>query len=345
MPRFPHPGSSEFQSGYRFSENSYSQGSVPDHASGRSEHYDNPSGYHSRQRSPEASLFQNNNISENSTQSPYPYITNDFTTQSTEQTNPSSFQFGESPFYEKGSVPVRTTLHGEKFNSDSSIEPQNSLLNSRTNAQTNKYGTPLQKFNSQPFLSRREAEISSGPMYSSAQVLSEPRCATGPPNLPPLPNNSAKLSQDGNNTEYYTPSSSIPAFHSIDSSVHADTTQVLHEPQCATRPPNHWPFVMMAYRSSVPETTKCTPNLLFLGQEAYPPVDHLHGSQPDSPPYPVAYVEWVRLARQQAYHFVEENTHCSASRRKLLYNRNCGYSKFQIGDTVWRSLTSSEPLL
>ena len=93
---------------------------------------------------------------------------------------------------------------------------------------------------------------------------------------------------------------------------------------------------MMAYRSSVHETTKCTPNLLFFGRETNLPVDLLHGSPPESPPCPVAYVEWVKLAIQQAYHFVEENTRRSASRRKLLYNRNCGYPKFQIGDTVWR---------
>lgn len=53
---------------------------------------------------------------------------------------------------------------------------------------------------------------------------------------------------------------------------------------------------MMAYRSTVHERTKCTPNLVMLGRETNLPIDVLAGTTPKNPPeigcYH-SYVAWI----------------------------------------------------
>ena len=103
---------------------------------------------------------------------------------------------------------------------------------------------------------------------------------------------------------------------------------------------NDWddllPFVMMAYRSSVHESTKCTPNLLMLNHEINLPIDLMIGAPPETPACPVQYVEWVRDAAEHAFGFVQRNLKTSAERQKKLNDRKSGSPKFKIGDSVWR---------
>ena len=53
------------------------------------------------------------------------------------------------------------------------------------------------------------------------------------------------------------------------------------------------------------ETTQCSPNLLFLGNEVRMPVDLMYGGPPDKdrPECPNEYVEWVRDAARVAHDF------------------------------------------
>ena len=101
---------------------------------------------------------------------------------------------------------------------------------------------------------------------------------------------------------------------------------------------NHLPYVMMAYRSSVQESTKCTPNLLMLNREVTMPLDLIVGDPNDGvrPICPVEYVEWVRLATEQAYEFVLRNLKLSAMRQKVYYDRESGNPEFCVGESVWR---------
>ena len=99
---------------------------------------------------------------------------------------------------------------------------------------------------------------------------------------------------------------------------------------------DHLPYIMMAYRASVHESTKCTPNLLMLNRETNLPVDIMIGSPPGTTTCPNAYVEWVRQASEHAFEFVQKQLHTSAERQKTLYDRNSGTPKFQVGQTVWR---------
>ena len=54
---------------------------------------------------------------------------------------------------------------------------------------------------------------------------------------------------------------------------------------------DHLPYVMMAYRASVHETTQFTPNRLMLNHETILPIDLMVGSPPETPTCPVHYVE------------------------------------------------------
>ena len=99
---------------------------------------------------------------------------------------------------------------------------------------------------------------------------------------------------------------------------------------------DHVPYVLMAYRASVHDSTKCTPNLLMLNRETNLPVDLMCGSPPETPQCPVAYVEWVRCAMDHAFEFARRNLHASTERHKTLYDQNSGSPKFTRGQSVWR---------
>ena len=99
---------------------------------------------------------------------------------------------------------------------------------------------------------------------------------------------------------------------------------------------DHIPYILMAYRASVHESTKCTPNLLMLNRETNLPVDLLCGSPPETPECPVEYVEWVRQAMQHAFTFVRKNLQASTERHKTLYNQRSGSPSFNAGESVWR---------
>ena len=99
---------------------------------------------------------------------------------------------------------------------------------------------------------------------------------------------------------------------------------------------DHIPYILMAYKASVHESTKCTPNLRMLNRETNLPVDLMCGSPPETPECPVKYVEWVRQAMQHAFYFVRKNLQASTTRHKTLYNQNSGSPSCNAGESVWR---------
>ena len=102
---------------------------------------------------------------------------------------------------------------------------------------------------------------------------------------------------------------------------------------------DHLPYVMMAYRASVHESTKCTPNLLMIGREISAPIDVLVGQPPvnnlgDGCPH--AYVEWIQDAMQRSFEFAHENLQSSFMKQKRYHDVNLKPRRYNIGDTVWR---------
>ena len=99
---------------------------------------------------------------------------------------------------------------------------------------------------------------------------------------------------------------------------------------------DHLPYVLMAYRSSVQESTKFTPNMLMLNRETTLPVDLMYGDPPENEVCHIEYVEWVRQACQYAYRLAEQNISTSVQRQRMYYNRKSGAPRFEIGQSVWR---------
>lgn len=101
---------------------------------------------------------------------------------------------------------------------------------------------------------------------------------------------------------------------------------------------DHIPFVLMAYRASQQQSTKCSPNLLMFGREVTLPIGMVVGPAPGETKRdcPSQYVEWLREGLERAFEFVRENVKSSASRQKKSYDRNCKRRNYEVGSLVWR---------
>jgi hypothetical protein len=98
------------------------------------------------------------------------------------------------------------------------------------------------------------------------------------------------------------------------------------------------PFVLMAYRSTIHDSTSCSPNLLMFGHEISQPVDLILGNPPYSETHtcPIEYVEWLKNTFEDTYDFVHENLRQSASKQKKYYDRGLKPRNFSPQDFVWR---------
>ena len=100
----------------------------------------------------------------------------------------------------------------------------------------------------------------------------------------------------------------------------------------------HLPFVMMAYRATIHETTKCSPNLLLFGCENRLPIDVMYADcalEHDVPECPSKYVEWIRATSRNAFAKARQHLKQGAERHKRYYDRNTFLREFKVGDWVW----------
>ena len=96
------------------------------------------------------------------------------------------------------------------------------------------------------------------------------------------------------------------------------------------------PTAMLAYRTSIHETTKATPFSLMFGREARLPVDVVYGSPPDETfESPSEFALKLRDRLADAYKLVRNNTDVEQKRQKLLYDRRTQVSPYTVGDQVW----------
>lgn len=100
------------------------------------------------------------------------------------------------------------------------------------------------------------------------------------------------------------------------------------------------PFVLAAYRSSVHESTRCTPNRLMLGRENTMPVDIVLGCKQGLPEMEckVAYVEWLQQSLREAHKLANEHLKTAIKRQKRSYGGcdPCPVNNFRVGDWVLR---------
>ena len=96
------------------------------------------------------------------------------------------------------------------------------------------------------------------------------------------------------------------------------------------------PAVMLAYRTSVQESTGCTPYFLLFGREARLPVDVMFGLPPNVPPQPVhQYSKDLRARLDTAYERVRERLGWRQRRQKMVYDRRRTGRTYGIGEWVW----------
>jgi hypothetical protein len=96
----------------------------------------------------------------------------------------------------------------------------------------------------------------------------------------------------------------------------------------------HIPMVMMAYRTSVQESTGCTPFYLMFGREGRLPADVMF-RLPSSPMQVNKYAQDMRFRMEQAYQLVRNRLQLQQQRQKAIYDRTTNGSSYAIGDHVW----------
>ena len=112
--------------------------------------------------------------------------------------------------------------------------------------------------------------------------------------------------------------------------------------------PDDWddllPAVMMAYRSSVHESTGFSPYRLMLGEECTLPMDvGLPRHESDLPdPITSPYAVWVRDALEVAYDQVRGHSGQAVRRQKRLCDRRAVRRLFAVGDWVLRYYTPAK---
>ena len=98
------------------------------------------------------------------------------------------------------------------------------------------------------------------------------------------------------------------------------------------------PVVMMAYHSSVNESTGLSPYRLIFGEECTLPMDvGLPRREPDLPdPISSPYAVWVRDALEVAFDQVRRQSGKALQRQKRLYDQRAVGCLFAVGDWVMR---------
>lgn len=97
----------------------------------------------------------------------------------------------------------------------------------------------------------------------------------------------------------------------------------------------HLPYVIMAYRSSVHESTGYTPTILMLGREEATPLDKMNGISKENKQQSVHEYVWkLRKIMEEAHQFTRQFTGQAMLRQKKYHDRNVTPKSFDISDKV-----------
>jgi len=95
------------------------------------------------------------------------------------------------------------------------------------------------------------------------------------------------------------------------------------------------PFVLSAYRNSVHESTKMTPNRMMMNREVDVPLDLIYGAPDDEDMLPYEYAQAVRKNMRDAHSLARESLGIAALHQKRNYDQGSRRCKFQEGQWVW----------
>ena len=109
--------------------------------------------------------------------------------------------------------------------------------------------------------------------------------------------------------------------------------------KCIDEDQTNWsvklPYVLMAYRSSVHESTGFTPHYLVFGHEMSLPLDLMYRPPPSMTPIDVHnWVSQKEEAFRQAYELVRRNATTQQRRRNNLYNKHVHGPKYKEGEHI-----------
>lgn len=103
------------------------------------------------------------------------------------------------------------------------------------------------------------------------------------------------------------------------------------------------PLLMLAYRSSVQESTRFTPYRLMFGREVRLPVELMFGGTPAPGETHTDYVTHLRERLEGAYRVVRENVHGAVQHQKQHYDRKTTGGRYQVGRTQSGSIPQQCP--
>ena len=92
---------------------------------------------------------------------------------------------------------------------------------------------------------------------------------------------------------------------------------------------------MMAYRSSVHESTGETPNMLMLGREIEVPLDAMTEPTPDTLPFATEYAFALQQRLASAHEVSRRHLGKAAERQKRNYDKRVSSKPFRVGNSVW----------
>ena len=94
----------------------------------------------------------------------------------------------------------------------------------------------------------------------------------------------------------------------------------------------HLPFLMMAYRSSVHETTGCSPSELMLGRNLRLPIDLLFSRpQEETLRSPTEYVHKLQQRMEKTHDFARETLKIESERQKRQYDHRVDRCLYDVG--------------
>ncbi|MCG8112562.1 MAG: DDE-type integrase/transposase/recombinase [Candidatus Thiodiazotropha taylori] len=103
------------------------------------------------------------------------------------------------------------------------------------------------------------------------------------------------------------------------------------------------PYVLMAYRSSVNETTGYTPNMMMLGREVTVPLDIQFANALDTKAIHSEFVQNLQETMEQAHEFAREHIGTEMGRQKRNHDSKLSWEKFSVGDEVYVYFPRGQP--
>jgi transposase InsO family protein len=99
------------------------------------------------------------------------------------------------------------------------------------------------------------------------------------------------------------------------------------------------PHIMLAYRSSVHESTGQTPSSMMLGREVTLPIDLLYGQPPvETEPTPAnksVYIQSLTETLWEVHEHARENMLEASNRQKKRYDHRAKQTQYKVRDVVW----------